>query len=189
LIEVHDCRVLEHHLMNRLQVSLRLLVALAAAVSGGCTGIPRNVKAVEPFDVNRYVGTWYEIARLPNSFEKGLERITAEYKTRSDGGVDVVNRGYSPAKGAWQQVKGKAYFVESPHVARLKVSFFGPFYGAYNVIALDPEYRVALVCGPDHKYLWILSRTPTLPEEKVNALLAQAKNAGFDTSKMLFVKQ
>ena len=166
-----------------------MALTLAASLCGGCTGIPKDVKAIEPFDVRRYEGTWYEIARLPNSFEKGLEKVTAEYKPRSDGGIEVINRGYDPAKGKWRQATGKAYFVVSPGVARLKVSFFGPFYGAYNVIDLDPEYRVSLVCGQDHKCLWILSRTPTLAQEKVDALLKKAKDAGFDTSKMTFVKQ
>jgi apolipoprotein D and lipocalin family protein len=175
--------------MNRLRAFCQLVVGLAAAVCGGCTGIPDHVKAVEPFDVHRYLGRWYEIARLPNSFEKGLERITADYQLRSDGGIDVINRGYDPGKGRWRQAKGKAYFVASPTVGRLKVSFFGPFYGAYNVIDLDSEYRVSLVCGPDYKYLWILSRTPTLPRERVDALLAKASGAGFNTSKMIFVKQ
>ena len=175
--------------MNQVRALFQLIFALTTALFGGCTGIPEHVKAVEPFDVGRYSGTWYEIARLPNGFEKGLEKITAEYESRSDGGIDVTNRGFDPATGKWRQASGKAYFVVSPNIARLKVSFFGPFYGAYNVIDLDPEYRVALVCGPDYKYLWILSRTPTLAQEKVNALLATAKSAGFDTSEMIFVKQ
>lgn len=175
--------------MRHLFISLRLLLLSMFALACGCGGIPKNVKAVEPFDAGRYTGTWYEIARLPNSFEKGLEKITAEYTARSDGGIDVLNRGYDPVKEKWNDAKGKAYFVAGPTVGRLKVSFFGPFYGAYNVINLDADYRVSLVCGPDYKYLWILSRTPTLPQEKIDALLAQAKAAGFDTSKMIFVKQ
>jgi apolipoprotein D and lipocalin family protein len=175
--------------MNRLRTFFRLVVGLAAAVCGGCTGIPANVKAVEPFDVRRYLGTWYEIARLPNGFEKGLEQITADYALRSDGGIGVTNRGYDPGRRRWRQAKGRAYFVASPTVGRLKVSFFGPFYGAYNVIDLDSDYRVSLVCGPDYKYLWILSRTPTLPRERVDALLAKARSAGFDTSKVIFVEQ
>lgn len=151
-------------------------------------GIPSTVKAVTPFDANRYRGKWYEIARLPNRFEDGLEKITADYQLRGNGGIDVINRGYNPAKDKWSEAKGKAYFVGSSDVARLKVSFFGPFYGAYNVIGLDPDYRVSLVCGKDYRYLWILSRTPTLEQEKIDALLAKAKSAGFDTSRMTFVR-
>ncbi|MGN6366878.1 MAG: lipocalin family protein [Phycisphaerae bacterium] len=175
--------------MNRLLILFQLLITLAAAACTGCTGIPKNVKAAEPFDARRYVGTWYEIARLPNSFEKGLEKITADYQLRSDGGINVINQGFDPQTSKWRRATGKAYFIASPNVARLKVSFFGPFYGAYNVIDLDVDYSVAMVCGPNYKYLWILSRTPTLPPAKIDSLLAQAQHAGFDTSRILFVKQ
>lgn len=175
--------------MNPLKRLLQFVIALAAAACSGCVGIPKTVKAVEPFDVGRYMGTWYEIARLPNSFENGLEKITAVYTPRTDGGIDVVNRGYDPVKREWQTAKGKAYFVAAPTVARLKVSFFGPFYAAYNVIHIDPAYNISLVCGPDYKYLWILSRSPNLAQEQIDELLAEATRAGFDTSKMIFVEQ
>ena len=175
--------------MNPLKRLLQFLVALAAAACGGCVGIPKTVKAVEPFDVRRYMGTWYEIGRLPNRFENGLEKITADYAPRTDGGIDVVNRGYDPVKRQWRDAKGKAYFVVSPSIARLKVSFFGPFYGAYNVINLDHAYHVSLVCGSNYKYLWILSRSPKLSQEEIDGLLAEARRAGFDTSKMIFVQQ
>lgn len=179
-------------LLSLRPVALLSLIASACGCAGAGVGIPKNVKAVEPFDAARYAGTWYEIARLPVSFEKGLEKITAEYRPRprgSDGGIDVINRGYDPVKGKWSEAKGKAYFVGPSNVGRLKVSFFGPFYGAYNVIALDPDYTTSMVCGPNYQYLWILSRTATLPQEKIDALLAQAKSAGFDTSKMIYPKQ
>jgi len=160
-----------------------------AFLLAGCVGIPANVKPVQGFNANRYLGTWYEIARLENSFETGLEQITADYSLREDGGLRVLNRGYDPAKRRWKEAEGKAYFVGSPSEGRLKVSFFGPFYGAYNIINLDQDYGYALVCGPDYSYLWILSRTPHLPETVQNKLSAKAKELGFATDKLIFVKQ
>ena len=127
--------------MHRLLTAMSLLSLLS-----GCVGIPSNVTAVEGFDAGRYVGTWYEIARLENRFEKGLEKVAAEYSLRDDGGLTVVNRGYDPKKGRWKESTGKAYFVGPPTQGRLKVSFFGPFYGAYNVIGLDEDYGWSLVC-------------------------------------------
>ena len=114
----------------------------------GCVGIPDTVTAVKGFEPDRYLGTWYEIARYDHSFERGLIRVSAQYGNRPDGGISVLNKGYDPVKKEWRQAEGKAYFVGSKDVGRLKVSFFGPFYGAYNIIDLDKEnYRFALVCG------------------------------------------
>lgn len=168
----------------------KLLIVLSlSALLSGCVGIPANVRAVEDFDAKRYVGTWYEIARLENRFEKGLEKVAAEYSLRDDGGLTVVNRGYDPKKGRWKEATGKAYFVGPPTRGRLKVSFFGPFYGAYNVIDLDEDYGWSLVCGKDHAYLWILSRTPPLPDPVVKRLVEKAQGLGFKTDALVFVKQ
>jgi apolipoprotein D and lipocalin family protein len=168
----------------------KLLIFLSlSALLSGCVGIPANVKAVEDFDAERYAGTWYEIARLENRFEKGLEKVAAEYSLRDDGGLTVVNRGYDPEKGRWKEATGKAYFVGPPTQGRLKVSFFGPFYGSYNVIGLDEDYGWSLVCGKDYAYLWILSRTPQLPEPVVKQLVEKAKGLGFKTDALVFVKQ
>lgn len=154
----------------------------------GCVGIPENVKPVDDFKLDRYLGTWYEIARLDHPFERGLSRVTAEYSLRDDGGVRVVNRGYSAEENKWKQAEGKAYFVRGSDQGYLKVSFFGPFYGSYVVFELDHEhYQYALVCGPDTSYLWILARTPELRKDIVDDLLAKAASAGFDTSGMIFV--
>ena len=122
---------------------------------------PPGVTVVTPFDVQRYLGTWYEIARFDHPFESGLEKVTIAWQPRDDGGLDVVNKGYNPDRGMWQKTDGVAYFTGEPSRAALKISFFGPFYGSYNVIALDKEYRYALVCGPDRDYLWLLARAPT----------------------------
>src|SRR5512133_690738 len=132
----------------------------------GCAGIPEQVKPVDNFKLNRYLGKWYEIARLDHSFERGLTRVSADYSLRGDGGVRVLNRGYSEATKNWKEVEGKAYFVQGPDRGYLKVSFFGPFYGSYIVFELDHEnYQYSLVCGPDKSYLWILARGPKIKED------------------------
>jgi apolipoprotein D and lipocalin family protein len=165
------------------------LLALLVLVSG-CTGIPENVSPVTGFDVNRYLGRWYEIARLDHSFERGLEQVTAEYSLRDDGGLRVVNRGYDPSRQHWKEAVGKAYFTGNSDTGRLKVSFFGPFYGGYNIIELDHEaYQYALVSGPDTSYLWILARRPDLERPVVERLLRRAADLGFDTSQIIFVAQ
>ena len=163
------------------------LLALLLFLSG-CTGIPEGVSPVTDFDVNRYLGTWYEIARLDHSFERGLEQVTAEYSLRDDGGIRVLNKGYNSAKQRWEQAEGKALFMGDNKVGRLKVSFFGPFYGGYNIIDLDHEaYQYALVSGPNTSYLWILARQPDLDAAIVRRLLEKASAYGFETSQMIFV--
>lgn len=150
---------------------------------------PPGTTVVNNFDAKRYLGKWYEIARLDHSFERGLEQVTATYSTMDDGGIRVINRGFNPDRQVWQQSIGKAYFTGSPSTASLKVSFFGPFYGGYNVIALDKDYQHALVCGPDKDYLWILSRTPTISPEVKQQMLDTATRQGFPVEKLLWVKQ
>lgn len=153
-----------------------------------CTGIPAGVETVRDFDLDRYLGTWYEIARLDHSFERGLERVTATYSPRAEGGIAVVNRGFSPAKDTWKEAVGKAFPAGAPGEGRLKVSFFGPFYGGYNIIALDREhYGWAMVCGPSRKYLWILAREPELEAGIVESLLARANELGFATRDLIWV--
>jgi len=140
---------------------MKKLVIVWVVFIMGCVGVPENVKPVDHFNLAKYLGKWYEIARLDHSFERGLTRITAEYSLRDDGGVRVLNRGYSAKENAWKEAEGKAYFVEGSNQGYLKVSFFGPFYGSYIVFELDHEnYQYSLVCGPDKSYLWILAREP-----------------------------
>ena len=154
----------------------------------GCTGIPPGVDPVDGIDVNRYLGTWYEIARLDHSFERGLSDVTADYTLRPDGGIDVLNKGYDREKRAWKEADGKAYFIGEKDVGRLKVSFFGPFYGGYNVIALDrEEYSWSVVCGPKMKYFWILARQPQMDPVRLKELVGFAAEKGFDTGKLIFV--
>jgi apolipoprotein D and lipocalin family protein len=167
------------------KIFLVLIVFLA-----GCVGIPENVKPVDNFKLEKYLGKWYEIARLDHRFERGLSRITADYSLRDDGGVRVLNRGYSAKDNEWKEAEGKAYFVNKPDQGYLKVSFFGPFYGSYVVFELDHEhYQYALVCGPDKSYLWILSRTPEMKKDVKDKLVAKATALGFDTRKLIFVDQ
>ncbi len=170
-------------------VTKRFLAALASlSFLLGCAGVPAGVEAVRNFEIQRYLGRWYEIARLDHSFERGLEKVYAEYGLRGDGGLRVVNRGFDPASGKWKEATGRAYFAADEGVGMLKVSFFGPFYGAYNIIALDGDYTHALVCGPNRDYLWILSRTPAMEASTTAALVARAKALGFDTQRLVFVK-
>lgn len=168
----------------------RTVAALLFLMLGGCVRIPAGVAPIENFQLQRYLGKWYEIARLDHSFERGLTRVTADYSLREDGGVKVVNRGFSVKDGRWKEAVGKAYFVGAPDRGYLKVSFFGPFYGSYVVFGLDREnYGYSLVCGPDTSYLWILSRTPTMNREVYDRLTAQAAAAGFDTGRLIRVDQ
>jgi apolipoprotein D and lipocalin family protein len=164
--------------------------SLLAIFLTGCTGLPRNVSPVADFRLERYLGKWHEIARLDHSFERGLTRVTADYSLRKDGGVRVLNRGYSEKEGRWKEAEGKAYFVQGPDRGHLKVSFFGPFYGSYVIFDLDREgYRYSLVSGPDTSYLWILARDPAMSDDLKSTLVARAAALGFDTSTLIFVKQ
>lgn len=154
-----------------------------------CTGAPEGVEVVSGFDLNRYLGTWYEIVRLDHRFERGLSNVTATYSLRDDGGVKVVNRGYRAEDGEWDEAEGKAYFVGDEDVGQLKVSFFGPFYGGYNIFELDKDdYRYSMVAGPDRSYLWILSRTPEMEPELLQALIGKARDLGFDTDELIMVE-
>ncbi len=164
------------------------LFILGISLLQACSGLPENIKPVDNFDLERYLGTWYEIARLDHSFERGLEKVTAEYSLRDDGGVKVVNRGFDTEKQEWDEATGKAYFVGDKNTGQLKVSFFGPFYGGYNIIALDEDYQYAMVCGPDRSYLWILARTPDLDSAIVDKLVKAAKGLGFTTEELIYVE-
>jgi apolipoprotein D and lipocalin family protein len=167
---------------------MRPILLLALALLAGCTQVPDGVQAVNGFDAERYLGRWYEIARLDHSFERGLDNISATYTPREDGGIDVLNRGYDRAEGQWREARGKARFIGPRDVAMLEVSFFGPFYGGYNVVALDPDYQLSLVAGPTRKYLWILARRPDPPREAVDRLVQRAGELGFDTSALIWVR-
>lgn len=168
---------------------LALLLAGTGTLVAGCasTGPPPGVTAVTPFDVKRYEGRWYELARLDHAFERGLTDVSATYTLQSDGSVRVVNRGYAPATGQWREAVGRAQFTGAPTTGSLKVSFFGPFYGGYHVAALDPGYRWALVVGPDTRYAWILARDKQMDAAQRDAIVARAQALGVDTSALIWV--
>lgn len=166
-----------------------LLNALAVMIGlSSCTTIPRGVSAVEPFEKEKYLGKWYEIARIDFKYEKDLNNTTAEYSLNKDGSIRVENKGYNPKKGKWVQAIGKAKFVGDDNIAMLKVSFFGPFYSGYNVIAIDAGYQYALVAGASFKYLWILSRKTTIPEEIKTEYLKIATDFGYEVPELLWIE-
>lgn len=165
---------------------LKKIFLLVCVLLTACVGDADKYPTVTGFEVGRYLGTWYEIARFDHSFERDLDKVSADYSLREDGGLKVVNRGFDTKKQKWHEAIGKAYFVQAPDVARLKVSFFGPFYGAYNVIELDKkDYSYVLITG-GKDYLWILSRSPQLSPDVQAQLIAKAQSLGFDTSKLLY---
>ena len=167
---------------------MKKIISIIALLIVGCVGIPDGLKPVDRFQIERYLGKWYEIARLDHSFERGLIRVSAEYTLREDGGVRVLNRGYLASEGKWKEIEGKAYFVNRPDEGFLKVSFFGPFYGSYVILELEQQdYSYALVCGPDKSYLWILARSPFLDKDVRDRLISRASSLGFDTGKLIFV--
>ena len=153
-----------------------------------CSSLPEGAKPVENFDKEKYLGKWYEIARLDVSFEKNLNNTSAEYSLNEDGTIRVVNRGFNTKKKKWTKAVGKAKFVEDENIGRLKVSFFGPFYGGYNVVALDPEYKYALVAGSSLKYLWLLSRETYVPDKVKSDYLQIAEEIGYNTADLLWIE-
>ena len=163
------------------------LCSLATLLSG-CTGIPEGITPVKPFELSRYLGTWYEIARLDHSFERGLSHIKANYALNTDGTVRVINSGLDEKTGEPRQVEGKAKFARGLDEGYLKVSFYGPFYGSYIVFELD-DYQHALVTSYNRDYLWLLARTPAISAEQQEALISKARALGFNTDELIFVDQ
>jgi len=172
-------------IMKNLTKTILILITMSLF---SCKSIPDGAVAVKPFDVNKYLGTWYEIARFDYSFERNLNNTTATYSLNEDGTVKVLNKGYNYVKGTWQDATGKAKFRGDKNVASLKVSFFGPFYGGYNVIALDSAYKYAFIAGSSTDYIWILSREKTLPDEVKKSYLELAKKIGYNTDKLIWVE-
>ena len=166
--------------------NLGLFICICSLVA--CVRVPEGIEPVSGFDLDRYLGKWYEIARLDHSFERGLDKVTAEYQLRDDGGVKVINRGFDVSGNEWKEATGKAYFTGAQDIGQLKVSFFGPFYGAYNIVALDKAaYQYSLVAGPNRSYLWILARTSVLAPTVVNELVQQAAALDFPTDNLIWV--
>lgn len=153
-----------------------------------CSSIPKGVKAVDNFEKDKYLGKWYEIARFDFRFERNMNNTTANYSLNENGTIKVVNRGFNYKKQEWIEARAKAKFVGKEDVAMLKVSFFGPFYSGYNVIALDKDYKYALVSGQSLDYLWILSRTTTIPDDVKQQYLKLASDLGYKTENLIWVE-
>ncbi|OED41215.1 lipocalin [Endozoicomonas sp. (ex Bugula neritina AB1)] len=169
----------------RITCCLLLLTLLS-----GCTGLPERVTPVKPFEIERYMGKWYEIARLDHSFERGLSRVTAEYTLQPDDSVAVLNSGYSDKNGKKSQAIGIAKFVKASNEGHLKVSFFGHFYSSYVIFGLDQNnYQYAFVSGYNKNYLWLLSRTPEVSPELKDIFVQESKKLGFDTDQLIWVDQ
>lgn len=166
-----------------------LLLGATLLASGCAVHVPSNITPVQGFDVNKYAGQWYEIARIDHRFEKGLINTSAQYSLNPDGTVKVVNRGYNPEKKEWKESEGVAKFIGDKNVGALKVTFFGPFYGGYNVVDLDPAYQVSMVIGQNTDYFWLLSRQKTMPQAQVMQALQKAGALGVDLNKVILVKQ
>lgn len=172
-------------------VKFKLLTLLLIVTGMNTDGKPSDngIQAVRSFDVNRYLGKWYEIARFDFRFERNLDHTTATYSLNENGTIRVLNEGYNYVTKKQKQAIGKAKFAGDKTVAALKVSFFGPFYAAYNVIALDSEYKYALVVGKDLNYMWILSRYKTIPEDIKQNFLQIAREVGFRVDQLIWVNQ
>lgn len=170
----------------KLKYLLSILVIMTILFS--CKTIPNSVVAVTSFEKERYLGKWYEIARKDFKYERDLNNVTAEYSLNKDGSIKVVNKGYNTIKNEWASAIGKAKFVGDENVAMLKVSFFGPFYSGYNVIAIDKDYKYALVAGNDFDLLWILSRETQIPIEIKEKYLKIAEDFGYNTSDLIWVQ-
>jgi apolipoprotein D and lipocalin family protein len=166
-----------------------LALCFVLALTACSTAPPAGVKPVTAFDLDRYSGRWYEIARLDHAFERGMTDVSATYAPQPDGSIRVVNRGFDSQRQTWKEAVGRALPIGDRATASLKVSFFGPFYGGYHVIALDRQhYGWALVAGPDREYLWILARDRALPAEVREQLIDQASALGFATEKLIWVE-
>jgi apolipoprotein D and lipocalin family protein len=167
----------------------KILIGTAGVILlNACSNIPKGATAIKPFDKAKYLGKWFEIARMDFRFERNLNNTTAEYSLNDNGTIRVVNRGYNYVTKEWKQAVGKAKFDGNPTEAKLKVSFFGPFYSGYNVIALDNDYKYALVAGKNLKYLWILSREITIPEDTKQDFLKVAEAIGYSTTELIWVE-
>ncbi len=174
-----------HHTKLIIPISLGVLGFL---LFNSCTPkIPKGAVAVSNFDSEKYLGKWYEIARLDFRFEKDLNNVTADYSKKANGAIKVLNRGFNSKKNKWVEVEGEAKPVGDKEVAKLKVSFFKPFWSGYNVIDIE-DYTYALVAGDSLDYLWILSREKTIPDEIKERFLNKATGIGYDIQKLVWVE-
>ena len=167
--------------------SILLIFAIMLFSAANSQKVPTVVSSV---DLNRYTGTWYEIARLPSYFERDLKNTTATYTLREDGRITVLNQGQDiNDPGKKKSAKAVAWIPDKNVPAKLKVQFFWPFRGDYWILELDKDYRYALVGDPSFKYLWILSREKKMEESKYNMLLKKASDYGYDVKPVIKVVQ
>lgn len=171
--------------IRTLAAALALAAATTACARAVMTRVPAGIEPVTGFQVARYMGQWYEIARLDHRFERGMTDVTADYALNDDGSVRVVNRGLK--NGEWKSVEGTARFRGDPSVASLAVTFFPGFPGGYHVFELDPDYRWAMISGPNRGYLWILARAPDMDKATWDRLVGIARAKGFDTRGLIRV--
>lgn len=165
------------------------IVLTALYLLPSCSSIPGNADPVENFEVDRYLGTWYEIARFDHRFERDMDNVSARYSLKENGEIKVFNSGYNYKKQEWKSATGSAGFRKGKSTAALKVTFFKPFYSGYNVVAIDKDYQYALVAGRNLEYLWLLSRKKTMPEPVRQEYLKKAEEIGYDTSNLIWVTQ
>lgn len=165
-----------------------LVVTFFALGASACsTTLSPDVVPVSNFNSEKYLGKWYEVARIENGFEEGLSKVTAEYSRREGGGITVLNRGFEAEDNEWEEAKGKAFFVDTEEKGHLKVSFFGPFYGPYVIFELAPDYSYSFVTNHNKKYLWLLSRTPEISDETRTLFIKRIKEMNFDTDELVWV--
>ncbi len=166
---------------------------LLTIISGGlfmcCKTMPKQMSPVSGFDPNRFLGEWYEIARYDFMFEKNMSKVRAAYFMNGNGTIKIVNSGYDFVAQKYKTKTGTAKFVGPQSEGRLKVTFFWPFYSGYNVVALDQNYQYALIAGDNLNLMWILSRTPTIPDDIKNNYLDIARQMGYNTSKLIWTLQ
>ena len=174
--------------MKTIKLSSILLISIIITVFCSCSTFPKGAVAVDNFNKEKHLGKWYEIARLDFKFEKNLNNTTAEYSLNENGTIKVDNNGYNTMKEKWVQSIGKAKFVNEDTKGMLKVSFFGPFYGGYNVIAIDSEYQYTLIAGSNLKYLWLLSRKTVMPKNVISKYLKIAQEIGYNTDDLIWVE-
>ena len=171
-------------------MKFRNIILILIAINLVHAAVPKSshIPSVNGFILDKYLGTWYELARLPHRFEKNLQNVTANYSLRQDGKIQVLNKGFNTKKKKWTEAKGKAWIPDNSRPADLKVSFFWPFSAAYRIIYLEADYSLAIVTSTRLNYFWILSRTPQISEEYYNILIEKARNWGFNTENIIKVK-
>ena len=175
--------------MPSIRTAAKTFIAMASAMTlAACTtAVPDGVTPVTGFNVDRYLGTWYEIARLDHRFERGLTNVTANYSFNDDGSIRVLNAGYDTRACSYDEREGRATFVGDPTTASLSVSFFGPFAGGYHVIELAPDYSYAVVSGATEDYFWILARSPNMSQRLLDRIIADATANGYPTHELIIV--